>query len=620
LEKEFFYSSAFCCLVLVVAALADENKTLLGDYDDGSRAAAVHLIPLLNSDGDKILPTDKPLMPFSTRQTCGGCHNYDKISKGWHFNAIEPNVDPGRVGQPWIFVDPGIATQIPLSYRPWPGTFRPKQIGLSNRQFVNTFGRQTPGGGPGEADNDNPNDIMRWMVSGKLEINCMSCHSAAPAYDQAEYATQIALENFRWAATAASPFASVDGSAKAMPDTWDPLMPGAIDNPQLRPPAVTYNNNAFDEKNRVFFDVVKKIPNKRCYFCHSNKDVGQGRPETWAMDEDVHLAAGLSCVDCHRNGLQHNITRGYENEASVSTNPLAAASSCKGCHQAGRLGAPVPKHRGIPAEHFDKLTCTACHSGPWPPQKTYRTKTARAHGLGLHTVYKSDDVLPHIFTPVFAPQRSDGKITVNKLFWPAFWAWTDSKMQQVTPIPLQTLNRTARKIIAQKKLARPNGWPALNTQHITEILKLLSAHKTAKGKPVYICGGKLYTLDDKGKLTAAEHDFARPYLWPIAHDVRPAAQALGAGGCEDCHSTDAAFCFGDVTVDSPLASDRRAVRKMVEFQKLDPLYMRLFAMSFVFRPWLKFVAIASCAVLGAVLTLYAFKALAWILKIPSEKD
>jgi len=54
--------------------------------------------------------------------------------------------------------------------------------------------------------------------------------------------------------------------------------------------------------------------------------------QKWVEDEDVHLTAGLKCVDCHRNGIDHNIIRGYAEEADISQNPLAATSTCEACH------------------------------------------------------------------------------------------------------------------------------------------------------------------------------------------------------------------------------------------------------------------------------------------------
>ncbi|MCJ7778499.1 MAG: hypothetical protein MUP16_09320 [Sedimentisphaerales bacterium] len=622
LKKGFIYTTIlFCvtpaillCFCEAAGAAADANSKFLGDQSDGSRAIPVHLIPLVDEEGDKITPADEPFLPFSTRQTCSACHDYEKISRGWHFNAAEPNIVPGRQGQPWIFVDAGTATQIPLSYRTWPGAFRPEQFGLTSWKFVQLFGRQTPGGGVGEIDSNNPDEMTRGFISGKLEINCMSCHDADPAHNQAEYADQIARQNFRWAAAATCSFASVSGSARNMPSSYDPLMPEPLDDPKLVPPAVTYRKDAFDHRNQIFFNIVRKVPTERCYFCHSNQDINKDGLGKWATDEDVHLAAGLTCVDCHRNGLDHNITRGYESEASVSKNPLAAALSCESCHKDGRLGAPVPKHLSIPPVHFDTLTCTACHSGPWPDQKTLRTKTSRAHGLGPYNVNKSDDVLPHIIYPVFAKQPS-GKIGPHKLIWPTFWG--SLKGQKVTPIPLEVVRPIAGKIIDDKKLPPSGNWSTLTPGELEKVLELL---KTTEGEAVYICGGKLYRLGDKGSLITAEHDAAKPYLWPIAHDVRPAAQSLGARRCEECHSTDASFFFGDVEVDTPIASEAGAVKKMIEFEGLNPVYTKLFAFSFIFRPFLKVVALCSSAILAAVLILYVFQGLARILNLLSGKN
>ncbi|MHC4145846.1 MAG: hypothetical protein ACYSUD_13815 [Planctomycetota bacterium] len=100
--------TAFLCLLLLChfAAAADTEQKLLGDESDGSLAHPVHLIPLVAEEGDQIGPDDDPLLPFSTKQTCGGvCHSYDVIGSGWHFNAADANVAPGRPGQPWILAD-----------------------------------------------------------------------------------------------------------------------------------------------------------------------------------------------------------------------------------------------------------------------------------------------------------------------------------------------------------------------------------------------------------------------------------------------------------------------------------------------------------------------------------
>ncbi|MBA7645291.1 hypothetical protein ES703_53046 [subsurface metagenome] len=615
-----------------MGANADQKK--LGDESDGSRAHPTHLVPLFyeNEDGEKgekITPDDELLLPFSTRWTCGECHSYGIIGKGLHFNAADPNVAPARPGQPWILADARTGTQIPLSYRRWPGTFKPEQVGLTAREFTKYFGRHTPGGGAGELETEDPDEIMRQFISGKLEINCLSCHNAHPGQNQGGiggYAVQIARENFRWAVAGACEFASVSGSTEDMLDTYDPFMPEPPEDPKKVPPTVTYRKDAFDHNNEVLFDIVRQVPAHRCYFCHSNLYLDEKDAEKWSSDEDVHLTAGLTCIDCHRNGIDHNITRGYEAEASVSTNPLSATTSCEGCHLgerdssspvAGRLGAPVPEHPGIPPVHFEKLTCTACHAGPWPSQKTHLTKTSRAHRLGTLNVNKSHEVLPHIIAPVFAKQPN-GKITPHKLLWPAFWGSLED--EKVTPIDFEIVRQTIGEVFAGVELPASGDWPDLTVEeHIVKAL--MELQKVVKGQPVYICGGKLYRLDirRRAKLVSTEHYAAQPYLWPIAHDVRPAAQSLGVRYCTDCHATDAPFFFGDVTVDSPIVAAREA-KKMIEFQGISPSYAWAFAFSFVFRPFMKFICLGSCAVLAIVLLLYALKLLACIAKALTERD
>ena len=65
--------------------------------------------------------------------------------------------------------------------------------------------------------------------------------------------------------------------------------------------------------------------------------------------------------------------------------------------------------------------------------------------------------------------------------------------------------------------------------------------------------GNLYGFDDSGDLSLEDdHPAAKHYLWSIAHNVRPAAQSLGARRCEDCHSPGSPFFFGKIAVDTPV--------------------------------------------------------------------
>jgi hypothetical protein len=122
------------------------------------------------------------------------------------------------------------------------------------------------------------------------------------------------------------------------------------------------------------------------------------------------------------------------------------------------------------------------------------------------------------------------------------------------------------------KAASGSPW---SDDDIAARLKALAG--SVKGKAVYISGGSLYSLDDSGKLDEIKgHPAAKPYMWAIGHDVRPAAQSLGVRGCEDCHSPDAPFFYGKVTVDSPVKSEEKGFMSMIKMHGAHgPKYVRI---------------------------------------------
>jgi hypothetical protein len=63
----------------------------------------------LKTDDGKIinpLTGENADQPYSTRQTCGACHNYDQITKGYHFqqgwNRIKDDFNQKK---PWVLSD-----------------------------------------------------------------------------------------------------------------------------------------------------------------------------------------------------------------------------------------------------------------------------------------------------------------------------------------------------------------------------------------------------------------------------------------------------------------------------------------------------------------------------------
>jgi hypothetical protein len=410
-----------------------------------------------------------------------------------------------------------------------------------------------------------------------------------------------------------------------MPDNFDLYSAVPPEKSEFLPPTVTYNKSRFDVAGKVLFNVPRKMPPVQCSFCHSSKVIDPRRPDRWEAEEDVHIAAGMTCVDCHRNGLDHQMTRGYEGEAEVTGRPAASSLTCKGCHLGsddggvpaeGRRGAPRPLHLGIPPVHFDKLACTACHSGPWPSANTLRVKTSRAHSLGIPKADKADDALPQIMTPVFARQ-ADGKYAPHNIFWPAFWAYR--KQNLIEPAATDLVRPLVAEIFAKDTTRTLGRWPVLRDADILYVLRRLH-EQDSTCIPVYISAGKLFQIGSGGKLETIYQEAAGPYLWPIAHDVRPKAQSLGIRGCADCHATDAPFYFGSVVKASPYIVESDSMTRMTKYQDKSAVSAWLFSMSFLFRPGLKALIILSFVLIALVVLIYTMRGLAHIIRILAEEE
>jgi hypothetical protein len=257
----------------------------------------------------------------------------------------------------------------------------------------------------------------------------------------------------------------------------------------------------------------------------------------------------------------------------------------------------------MPTVHFEKLTCTACHSGPWPAKRAGYVQTSQTHGLGTKGKEHRDDAPPLIQWPVFVRQ-ADGKIGPHKIVWPAFWARVSS--DTVAPLAPEAVREAAGAALSAEEL---KSWKPLTVEQITRGLTALAAAKRGAGEPAYISGGRMYRLD-RGALRGTEHPAAQPYTWPLAHEVRPASQSLGAGGCTDCHSADAPFFFGEVVADGPADLGAPAVKGMCEFLKEDPTKWKAWAWAFAWRPTFKVIGWVACGAIAAVLLLYVFLGLA----------
>lgn len=461
---------------------------------DGNRTVPVHNILLKDEFDQKIVPTESYPLPFSSRYTCAPCHNYNQIQQGLHFSPLSSNQD-GRPGEPWFWVDLDTGTVLPVSYRDWPRIFHPEELRLTYWEFTLLFGRHMLGGEISEPEIDEMSPDSRWNVSGTLEINCLACHNHSRKQSHSEWTYQILRENFRWAAAAASGLGEVGGMASRLPGTWDIYDgPNPDDTQYAVVPFVQYDQSQFNSKHEVFVDLNHKPDDERCLVCHSVSSVYQRQ---FLAESDVHTAAGILCVDCHRNDLSHTMIRGYQGESEQMKMPSASDFTCQGCHlreskssqenfSAGRLGAPYPAHKKIPPVHMEKLSCTACHSGSIPEKNLNQVKSSRANRLGIYGIARWDMDYPVIQESVF-PRDKNGKLTPHRLVWPSFWGYL--KKNEVHPLRPSKVKEAAGDTL------RPESEGA-------EILSALATIPDIEGTPVFISSGKIYKLSYNGDLRA----------------------------------------------------------------------------------------------------------------------
>jgi hypothetical protein len=570
------------------------------------RSRFVHRIELKDETGNVIGP--KSVVPYSPKQTCGtaNCHNYGAISRGSHtIMFADPRPDPERPPiHIWTVYDQQTRTQHPLSHGWLPKTpedFKPKEH-KTPFDLARELGAYHPGGGRYEYDrtgnrydrtlaanlalreDESRPDYYdaRWDQSGVLEIDCLVCHSMAP-YDHVERGTQISLLNFKYAPTVGAGFGTVEGRVIMLPKS-QPQAEGAEEaegESDAEPPVkVHYRPEIFNPHGKVELDIGRPA-DRNCLFCH-RKPAESETPWNDCWDADVHTKSGLACVDCHRATPWHAIYGSRRHGDLFRTDPDFATLSCEGCHDAGRLGSPVPEHPGMPKFHLDVIACEACHSGPHvrrvpltiekPVNYLWGTPGAPIEGSG-----------PTVWTPVF--KQKGGQIVPQMRMLPRFFAWQrPDGIEPVSPSrvnsrlrrfgrfvekyqELQTDLETAeddeqkQKLIEREArsrerygvteeevqaLAADKAPDVLNTEtEITVLLKLLTRkHEDPERAyiPLYFAQGMVYSLDNSAEeptawtLQKEEHALAEPIDLPVAHSVRPAAQSLGAKSCLECHA------------------------------------------------------------------------------------
>jgi len=613
----------FLVLGNIAAGMGSEADPATPDRGAPSPAGVCPPFHLVDEDGDVINPVadvnaDKA---YSPRQTCGACHDYDKITRGYHFTqgaGEQPTADqqarcawalsPGNYGGTWC------------SPAPLYKYLSPKKNASARTMDLTSFSFITagcagchPGGGPMEFDRDGRRydrrmadpaaDLepgadnrfdgdyyrARWSETGVLEADCLICH--LPEYDVDARRKQLKSLNFRWAATAGAGLGRIAGSVDA----------GDV-------PQVVYDPARFDPDGKLSPHIVRQPRDEACLACHA-KPGWKKRGANFRARTDVHVRAGLKCVDCHPAGSSasdpriggrevHDFGKGDDPGGHVRDDLDDTGRSCADCHQTGHLGAPIAKHRWLAPIHLERIACQTCHV----PQRTVKSAQVVASdvfnpgtkiptkGKHLWTFYGPDmqywnhygdlemmgydDKPTDPFRPTLARYR--GKIyPVNRVHsaWPAievegkpglmqpkmqdiYKMWTDHRADPSTYPGLATIRDDTG-----------DGVPEVNTaEEIDALIDSVAAMLRATDYPM---DGKrvVWVMDDRVYSSATEYRTLPKRPWEASpygnvhkynHDVYPARAALGAGGCTDCHHPEADFFFARV-VKYPFDAEGAAV-------------------------------------------------------------
>jgi len=570
--------------------------------------------PLRDEEGKVINPVkgENADKPYSPKMTCGACHDYEKITKGYHFTQGQGEpptpeqtrrclwaLSPGNFGGNWCSPAPPYRY---LSPKKNPSAAMMDLTAFSF--FTSPCGACHPGGGSAEYDREgkrydrwmrNPKSGFvskgdnnfdgdyyqaRWTETGVLEADCLLCHM--PGYDYEQRKKQLDAWNFRWAATAGAKLATVKGSIQ-----------------KEEPVAVRYNQELFNPDGTIELHIVREPRNEACLSCHA-QPAWKKRGADFSPRTDVHLRAGLKCVDCHPAGSaatdpriagkeEHQIGKGDDPGGLVRNDLDNTLVKCEDCHQTGRSGAPIAKHYWLPPLHLEQLACQTCHipertvmpieiqAGDvfnvapridlpskrlwtfYGPNWQFRNHYGYLHMMGY------DDKPSERFRPKLV--RYKGKIyPANRIHSAWCGIEIDGENALMQPrmgdlLKMWTAHRAdpAGKYPELAKITDDNGDGVPEVNRPEEIDALIAAvtqmladvgYPMEKKRVVWVMDDRIYRSGTEYRLLE-KHDWeASPYanVHKYSHEVFPARAALGANGCTDCHRTDSEFFFAPVLV------------------------------------------------------------------------
>lgn len=182
-QKVILMTARITAMAVVCAAFAAAQQSDRGMLQTASSVSKVEQSPglagnvcppffLRDEAGNVINPVagENADQPYSPKQTCGACHDYEKITQGFHFQQGADEQRPGVLGERCQWVSsPGNYGGAWCSPAPLYSYLSPKHNDDSHLIDMTSFvfitrgcGKCHPGGGPLEYDRDGKR-YDRWM-------------------------------------------------------------------------------------------------------------------------------------------------------------------------------------------------------------------------------------------------------------------------------------------------------------------------------------------------------------------------------------------------------------------------------------------------------------------------
>lgn len=531
---------------------------------------------LLDGDGNIIDPVNgvNAEAPFSTRQTCGQCHDYDTITQGYHFQMGWDTISDShgqKSGRPWSLSDGFMGRWYPYAFRQLAKKVNRSadEIDMTTYEFVGfsaaargepPCGACHPGGGGLEFDRDgqrydqrqaaNPElaesldgdyHRARWDASGVVEADCLICHMRG--YDFGARIEQLTQGNYRWAVVAGSRLGTVKGAVR-----------------RGQTPTVLYETRLFNRDGTITLEMSWPPPDDNCVYCHGRSDVKK-RGFSWNdfFNQDIHNVQRISCAACHPGGLSHQFAKGHDPSTLAAPALDGSIKDCRGCHMGAVRGAPVPNHQLVRPGHLATIACESCHI----------PSLGRAAVQGVDATTGRLEYFPRPREVKKAGEegvwRPDYERRQDRIIYPinhVLTVWWGNRDADGLIYPLFLREHEAGwKLFADAVTDDDgDGRPEVNREEeilagMRALAKALEGNaRFSRIQPVFIKGEMAFELDESGQLqrsplAGTPLEGASFVNFSINHNVAPTRQALGANGCADCHVSEAHFFKGQRTVD-----------------------------------------------------------------------